>query len=547
MKFSPEIYTLRDYQRAFSQPMPAYGLKAEGQEWKTIHRPLGQWALSQHIAKVLSIASFGRWYPGWGMLDIDNVERDLLLLMLDRLGLRSENSAIFTSESPDSYHVYFRISLQGSSITLRHFAQRMALVNEMLPRRIEIYPSSSRFFRLPFGRGQDWVTPDGRRMVIDHQEGMQLLSQLGEFDLSHLPYAPDIGDTLVPSLTPWGLGLNPAHNVQGWKQAGWELIQSGLVLPASRVGSTFKVAYYHFSQNIPLDITIALTQEWIRTKHNGFSKDWQRHPQRVLAQTSDIVSWLYDHYEQSYYLPDSALLEDQGFITAPLTQQIVQHSQGKLPLMKFGLKLFAYLTIRNVGGNKIGVHRNRLADWSSKDNYLRYIDHFKDAGLLKRDHRYRVGNYAKGISLLTPKTNIDQAIKLDADRPASTLQEIIPRVYSPHDYARQLQALAVNRKTISMQITEIWGEKKPSHIRTKKKTTQAHILQYTQANPKAKQKDIANELGKSTRTIRRNQEKIDNITRIQEYKLKHPEASQRTIAKTLNISLGSVNNALNKK
>ncbi|NIZ41379.1 hypothetical protein, partial [Entomospira entomophila] len=324
---------------------------------------------------------------------------------------------------------------------------------------------------------------------------------MGEYDVDQLPYLPMVAEEFAPSenLLEGNFGIQ-----KGWKRDGLILINEGLQSDGTRLESLKRVIYFYWSQNLPMEATVRLTQQWMETKHNQHSKDYRQHPQRVNQQIIDLTQWIYDHFDRSYTLPDSAHIVDKGYLTKELTQTLVVASQGRLPILKFGLQLFAYLSPRNTGKNKISVHRDRLVEWSSTKNYLQYIDHFKQQGLLKRDARYKVGHYAKGISLLQGYTSFDRALQLEEDRPASGLHEIIPMVYSQHDYAKQLKAMKLERRVINMQINEIWQEEQRTiPVRTKKATTQQRIQEYLAKHPQATQKETALALNIGLRTVER--------------------------------------------
>ncbi|NIZ47689.1 winged helix-turn-helix transcriptional regulator (plasmid) [Entomospira nematocerorum] len=495
---SAQSYTLSDYQYGFTQPYPAYGIKNE-HGWRTVHQPLTKSAIQAHLNHQISIGTFGRWYPRYGIIDVDDVEIAKLYEIRSQLGMHDGNSAIFTSESRHSYHIYFKPVRKGKMLNLNLYLKCMASARESL--KIEIYPQANHLIRLPFGKGQ-YHLDNGIVWPLSYQEGMELFHTMGEYDVDHLPYLPMVAEEFSPS-----------HNVleadfgiqKGWKREGLALINEGLQSDGTRLESLKRVIYFYWSQNLPMEATVRLTQQWMETKHNQHSKDYRQHPQRVSKQISDLTQWIYDHFDRSYTLPDSAHIVDKGYLTKELTQTLVVASQGRLPILKFGLQLFAYLAPRNTGRNKISVHRDRLVEWSSTKNYLQYIDHFKQQGLLKRDARYKVGHYAKGISLLQGYTSFDGALQLEEDRPASGLHEIIPMVYTPHDYAKQLKTMNVDRKSIEKQIREVWQQKQSNTpVRTKKVTTQQRIQEYLQEYPQATQQEIAKALHINQSTISRN-------------------------------------------
>jgi Winged helix-turn-helix DNA-binding len=519
------INPLIQYQYGFSQPLPGYGI-CDDNGWRTIHRPLSAKMLGKHLSHELSLGSYGRWYPHFGILDFDDTPLERVYHVCAEIGLTSENSVIFTSVSPNSWHVYFKPTHHGREVTLTLYARAMWLSAKSY--KIEVYPQEKRVIRLPFGRGQKLVL-DNRIFDVEWQAGMDLLRSIDDFDIGTLEYfdsIPQHGNRYAEyeELVEWKNGYQDSEFPaflepivfdfglhKGWKQEGLELYNTGLIMAGSRLDSLKKVIYFFWSQNLPPSTTTDLVQEWIRQKNNGNSVDYRRNPHKVDKQIEKMTDWMYDNFDQSYTLPDSAHVVDKGYLTPSLVQEIVRASTGKLPLLKFGLNLFAYLAPRTVysrsftESNKIAVHSDRLVDWASNKTYLAYLDHYKAQGLIKRDGRYRVGKYAKGISAVVRQPSFSDAIMIDAERPAGGVHEIIPSLYSPIDFAKQLKVLGVERRSISMQLEEIYPkEARPSPVRIKKASTQERISTYRTANPNATQQEIAKALNINQSTISRN-------------------------------------------
>jgi hypothetical protein len=506
---------LAQFQYDFTQPTPSYGLQNET-GWHTIHQPLGKTMLAKHLGHDFSIGSFGRWYPHWGILDFDDFDLLRVQEIRSELGMNEDNSILFTSVSPNSYHLYFKPTLRGKEMTLNLYARCFLDTKERF--QIEVFPQANNVIRLPFGKGQNWV----RGCLIcplDYVAGMAKMAALEAFDVQDQPYfAPfrqlpyhdfeeslslknAYEDTLFPTYAAPIHFSSDQH--KGWKSQALGLIHGGLQAYGQRLDAQKKVVYFYWSQNIVPEITVQLVQQWIAAKNNGFSRDFSANPNAVFQQIERLTHWMYGHFEKSYTLPDAAHLIDKGYLTPALVQRVLRASAGRLSVLKFGLALFGYLAPRDVGGNKISVHKERLVEWSSTTNYLNYLQLYKQAGLLKRDERYKMGSYAKGITLLdSGKSGLIGAIMLDSDRPAHGVHELMPAVYSPYDYAKELSRMGIEKSTIKKQINEIYGESKPAVIRKKKTTTQETIQEYRAKNPKATQTELANLLGFSLRTIK---------------------------------------------
>lgn len=496
---SPSYYdSILNYQYHLTQPYPHYATQIDG-TWKTVHRPLKHHVVRDHIEHRRIIGTLGRWYIEYGIIDIDDATIAEVEAVRASVGLTDANSVIFTSASAHSYHVYFRPVVGDQLPTISYYRQAMGYVERDLG--VELYPHPHRVIRLPFGRGQGYLCR-GVVRDIDYMDGMALLASLEEYDLRRYYHEPeDEGAPLRAELGIFG------DKTTGWKTQGLEFFNDGLSDFGTRLEATKRVIYLHWANNIPLESTILALQRWLDAKHHGYSRDYADNRAKVHEQTAKLARWIYDHYERRYILPDVPLMIDRGYLTPESVRMTLEASRGSLPLLKFALPLVAYVSIR--GGRKVSVHRDRLASMGSATNYQRWIGMLEDASILTRGTQYSVENYAKQISLTQtmPPSQVLASVD-DSERPATTIHEWIPSVYTPEEFYRTQARHGVGRTTILMQISEIYQYTKKNTTEfsikiAKKPSNQARITEYLEAHPTATQCEVAEALGIGRRTVER--------------------------------------------
>ncbi|NIZ41555.1 winged helix-turn-helix domain-containing protein (plasmid) [Entomospira entomophila] len=496
MEIQPKQSVLLDYQYNLTQPYPSYAEKGK-HGWKTIHKALGLRVVELHLEQKAIIATRGRYYPTFGILDIDNRSFAEVEKIRRHIGLNNTNSLIFSSESKDSYHVYFKPTRGGRVVTLDYYYQ--AISHALQAYKLEIYPQSQRYIRLPLGKGQH-IVEEGVPHGISYQAGYERLKALADFNLETLPlfyFEPTVIQykQLSPTIT-----LPKKH--LGWKEDGLKCLNEGITAFGTRLEATKRVIYFFWYQNIPIKTTIEATKKWIKEKHNHKSKDFSTHPRKVYKQIEELVHWMYQHFDRQNILPISAHLINNGYLTQELVDTALDATQANLPILRFYLRLLAYIAPRQMEGRYVSVHSDRLIDWSSRRSYLIYVNELQRKNLLIRNDDYIVGDHSKGILLLSPIPQFSDAIMTieDNERTALTPEELIPQLYTVSEYESKLKNYQRAKITITKQLKLFYGLK--VRQQTKKKATIQKVIAYIK---------------------------------------KHPNSSQRTIAKALNLSLGTVN------
>lgn len=484
---------IRDFQFAFSQPTPKYAQKsADG--WRTIPHTLTYRAVRDHLEHRRTIGTLGRWYPSFGILDFDDVPISYVEQTRANLGMDDRNSVLFSSESADSYHLYFRPMAGDKSPTLRYYQKSMHYVAQQY---CEVYPQANRVIRLPFGAGQDWVK-NGIRRQLDYTDGMAMLMALDGYQLADRWHG-EVWDEVDAQASMPQLDRLQA----GWKRDGLHYLNAGLEDAGSRYHATMRVIYFYWSQNVTPEVCIESVKKWIKSKNNGYSEDWKKNYRAVYRQIEQLTLWMYQNFAKKYILPDVPQLIDHGYHTQASVRAVVEASGGSLPVIKFALPLVSYCVAR--GGRGVSVHRDRLVDWGSTANYVRYVERLEQAGLLHRHNHYSVENFAKKIDLQIPKMDVADGISTadDEARAEHDAKRLIMASYTPTEYYHTQRRNKCAIRAINSQIEEIWGEAKPAELQLAKLGTVARIAQYRSQYPLATQEQASSELNIPLRTIKR--------------------------------------------
>jgi len=69
-----QIGPFRSYVDLFVQRIPRYAVK-KFRSWTTKNKPLSDRAVQAHLAGQYAVAVLGKWYPEFGILDIDDRPR----------------------------------------------------------------------------------------------------------------------------------------------------------------------------------------------------------------------------------------------------------------------------------------------------------------------------------------------------------------------------------------------------------------------------------------------------------------------------------------
>jgi len=434
---------LEQYIENFIQRRPRYAVKQIGKKpWKTKNKPLSDKPIKAHLNGQYYVGVLGKWYPGFAVLDIDGKEKDSAEEIRENFKLSTDNSMFVTSESENSYHILFKPSYNNRPPTIR-------LLNEIMKpfaneKGIEIYPQANKPIRLPFGLNQKML--DFEFVGLDRwQEKLFWFTKLNDFDLKEIPNQQLSLDLSVKP--------DSGYNVSTYEE-GKFLYQNGLVEKHSRHDSQFKVLYYIWRHNVPINNAIEMTWYWIKNKHNNNSEQILTNPQSVKKEIIRQANHTYTKYDLERIYPDEIHNVYKGYLTKSDIEKILHISKSGLPMAKFLFNLIKYSYPRrhNVF---IKIHSNFLREWSRR-GYQEYIDALQELGIVKRYGSYRVDSYSKSMTVNWNFRDTSLAILTDHRAP-ETFEETIMASYGPEEFKELLIEAGSKRDTAIKTIKRIFG------------------------------------------------------------------------------------------
>lgn len=439
----PGEATFGDYLE-FVQRIPKYATKPIGRgRWRTQKKPLSDIPIKAHLAGKYAVATLGKWYPEYAILDIDSRTRREADEIRETLELDELNSMLIKSESEDSYHIIFSPEYHGKPPTINLLKD--SFMEFCRSKRIEIYPQRRRPIRLPFGPCQPLL--DIEYMRLDSwREKLYRFQKLNPFDLGSVKYhqlifdfEPGPGKLLLPT------------NIF---QEARDLLDHGLQFPSSRHENQGKILFYLWRKNIPVEDAIEIVWDWINEKHNGFSKDILRSPRYVKKDIESLAHWTWNKYQISQVFPDSTHKKHYGYITEPDIPDIIEATSGSLPKMRFLYNLVKYSYPRR-HRKLISIHTDKLIRWSSKETYLRYINELKDKGIVERRKAYLAGQFAKDLKINWKFRSSNEAVMYEG-RAIETFEKTSSFLFKPDDFKQLLTKEGVKRTTVIEIINSIW-------------------------------------------------------------------------------------------
>ncbi|MBA7523219.1 hypothetical protein ES705_15342 [subsurface metagenome] len=448
----PGEATFKEYLDVMIQRIPKHLRKALGRKrWRTQNWVLSDSRIRDHLEGKYDIATLGRWYPEYAILDIDSRTKREVDEIRETLGLDELNSMLMKSESEDSYHLIFPPEYHGKPPTLNLLKD--SFMEFCKSKRIEIYPQRRRPIRLPFGPHQPLLDIEYMRLE-SWKEKLYSFQKLNPFDLGSVKYhqlifdfEPGPGKLLLPT------------NIF---QEAQDLLDHGLQFPSSRHDSQGLILFYLWRKNIPVENAIEIVWNWISEKHNGFSKDILRSPRYVRKDIESQAHWTWNKYQVSQVYPDSTHKKHHGYITEPDIPDIVEATSGSWPRMKFLYNLIKFSYPRR-HRRLISIHRDRLVKWSSTETYQKYLNELGEKGIAERGSAYLAEGlpgsrgFAKNLKLNWKFRSSNEAI-MHEGRATETFEGTIKFMFKkkPYEFRQQLIKVGVKQSTASERINSIW-------------------------------------------------------------------------------------------
>lgn len=437
-----ENLALSEYTNLFVQRQPRFAMKKPGaKRWRTMKKGLGDDLVQKHLSGSLNIASLGSWYPHSATLDFDDTDLTHVEKIRESLALNDSNSELNLSESANSYHLHLVPRWNGAPATLNGLHMKLGDIAHYYG--FELYPQAEKPFRLPWGPEQRCL--DGEKVFLNKwEERLYWFEKLDEYDLGNAP--------VLQGELPFGFDEIKETSIEtgrlSWKEEGRFLFEHGLQYTCSRHESQAKVLYWLWRENVPPETAIRTVYDWIKSKHNGFSKDIEKRRYRdIFAEINRQAHYIWNEYT----LPDSASLNEFGWLTKKDIPEIFRLSQGSLPRANFLFKLIRYAYPRRHRKNGISIHSDRLKLWSSKRSYIQRIDELKQlqvfnsngikVPLLNRGTQYLENVYSKKIYIHWEWESIESRV-LKEGRSPITLEETCKAAYPERAELKKVLELA---------------------------------------------------------------------------------------------------------
>lgn len=445
------------YKGLFVQRIPRYAVQLPGTKgWNTRKFPLHDTEILKHLDGRHYIGCLSRWYPEFAALDLDHMDRNKVEEIRSGLLLDEANSALFSSPSKDSYHIYFRPQYNGKPPTISLL--QIIIKPYAKAKGIEIYPQKNRAFRLPFGLDQRCL--DFEKVCLESwKEKMAWLEKKDDFDLSTVKGHQTFFDFQPTDPTRTSPGEDPpGDDLLVNVPYVTDLLKNGLQGPSSRDRAQFEIIRHLWRQNVKPDDAWRTVWEWIQKMHNGYSKDFLKHPGAVRDHIRHQVSAYYNRMEYRFKLPDRTHLSHKGYICEPDLVNIVELCAGNLPRMRFTFELVKFMNPRR-HREVVPVHSDKLIQWSSWKTYQRHLEYLDGKGILERGSGYLVGEKSKSLKLRWPYKTEHEAV-LFGGRAIETLEGAVKILFKPTEF-RELLGRYVKRTTALMTIKTLFeGVKK---------------------------------------------------------------------------------------
>ena len=439
---------IQQYTETFIQRLPCYCIKPIGSKaWRTKNKPLSDIPILAHLQGKYAVGSYGKWYPTYSILDIDDSERGRVDEIRDKLKLDINNSMLFTSESANSYHIMYRPTYNGKPPTIKLLGEILRpFANE---NNIEIYPQAKKAIRLPYGEGQNCIDIEYLHLGT-WQQKLYWFGKLDPYDLNGFPYQQQRLD----------FDINENIKISAAAEGAF-LYKEGLIQPSSRHDSQFKVLKYFNRQNIALEVAIDLTFKWIRNKHNGYSKDIITSPQAVKKEIERQAKsvYFYNDYHQIY--PDSTHNLHNGFITKADIEKIFYITKASMPAAKFTFHIIKYCYPRRYR-TFIQLHSDKLREWSKK-GYQSHLGALQSQDIIKRYDSYQVDKFSKSIKINWQFKDSSQAILID-NRAPEDIKDTIAACYKPEEFRELLISAGSERDTAIKTTKRIFNTDKSTDI-----------------------------------------------------------------------------------
>ncbi|MBV5328753.1 MAG: hypothetical protein JZU65_14170 [Chlorobium sp.] len=396
---------LNAYTNTFIQRTPKHGIK--GTDWHTVDTPICDDDIQAHLHGESMLGTLAKWYPGYAVLDVDDLKSSLLLDGIrNNFHIAGNFGSMVCETSPGSYHVLFRPEYDGKPATVRllhdilgpQVKQLSASMRTMKNlSEIDLYPQGNRVIRAPFHPSCRFIG----NQLSTLEDKLETFNNLQPLDLKSFATvtrhtARQAGKLLTAA--------KPTPTKGAMKEAA-DLYQFGLQASSeTRYHSQRKVAHWLWRLNLTPEQAIDELMNWVRNQTNGFSKDADainrgdyRTEQQVRREHEALVGYIWSTFEDYGQYPASTHNNYYGWLTKADIATAAKVCGGNIPRFKFFCRLLSYFNAHKK--QRLNVHSGKLIEWCSDKTYLKFLQYFEETGILCRDQHYLANEFSKVIQL----------------------------------------------------------------------------------------------------------------------------------------------------
>jgi hypothetical protein len=427
--------------REFTAPHARqYEYKGERTDWSTYHQPTNDRLIKAHLDGDLWLATRAPWYPVLFNLDIDKPtpeKLDKIYKRFDCYGISESQRVRMTTPSfkeHGNHRIYLRLERNDQPVT---FTRGYEALKNSFADVCEIYPQKNRVDRVPCGKHQDLISDDGHVLSkLSWRQEMHHLLKIDPTPLESLQLQLELlpDPELEPPDQP--CAWKPKHEVA-------ELIEHGLQGDSlTRSAAQYEILNYYWRAQMQPFEAAEKVRVWIRTKHNGFSKEVKLGRLREIdAHIARQTAWIWQRPAPIY--PDSTH-GLQGAVTRADLEFASRVFPGNAVRQKQLIALCSYYRPRRHHGFvfiPVWYWREQIAN---DRTYKAFVAELESKGLLTTIRHYQRGEFCRRYRLELPKTS-QQPIRRD-DRNVTDFYAALSLAFTSQSDIAELTGL--NRMTL---------------------------------------------------------------------------------------------------
>lgn len=405
-------------------------IQLPGKSWFNPKRTIRDDDVRDHLNQSKSVAVIPAYFPAYATLDLDFPEsyqvqlglqiEDQIKRTLELFQLDSSEYIQFTSPRFDvtrNRHILLQVTYNGNPASGRLIKRILGPLATKAG--IELFPNGMRKLRLPFGFKQFLIDPEcGSPLTYTWQENLYLLNRLDPVDLERFPYQGYFAKD--PEAGPLPASM---------KGIGEELWEQGLQGYGTRHSATGQLARLHYFRNYDIDTSKVEIKRWLRTKHNGYSKEIAKSNWRLVD--SEVDAWVegtFAYFEKRGIYPTS-IHNMQGWMTRSDVDIVLSQFRGDWINQKKLSGLVRHYRGRTAGVRRwIPIHR-QIWQKLGGNNYILFRN-IIEGDLLEINHAYRSGAYSKRILMRLPSASPTEMVQDSNGRALTDWRKILLSVFN---------------------------------------------------------------------------------------------------------------------